>query len=235
MLVLVGERASAEIIAALRENGFEPLSIPPAPNLQNGVSSHTDMLLFMGFGRLFCHASYYEKHKDLIDRILCAAKLSLCLSYEKWGDKYPADVLFNACLIGNTLICNEKSVSRLILDAARKDGCNIIGVAQGYTKCSVCPVSDAAIITADKAIAKTCQNCGFDVLLISEGHVSLPPYDFGFIGGAGGLCGDTVYFCGNVELHPDADSIKDFCQKHGKSVVSLSGGELFDVGSLFYI
>ncbi|MBE6583360.1 MAG: hypothetical protein E7649_00070 [Ruminococcaceae bacterium] len=235
MFVLIDERASVEAITALRNKGFEPILMPPSPHLQTGVSSHTDMLVFMGFGRLFCHVSYYEQHKHIIDKICYASDLSLCLSDEKWSDKYPSDVLFNACLIGNTLICNEKSVSSLILDAARKDGCKVINVSQGYTQCSVCPVSDTAIITADKAIVKACQNCGFDVLLISEGHVYLPPYDFGFIGGASGLCGDTVYFCGNIDLHPDAASIKAFCQKHGKTVVSLSGGELFDVGSLFFI
>lgn len=234
MLVLVDERVSAEMLSALRQKGFEPILLPPAPGLQTGVSSHADMLLFMGFGRLFCHASYYEDNKKLISRICDEAGLELALSDEKWTKEYPSDVLFNACLLRNRLICNKKTVSSLILSAAQENGCEIINVPQGYTKCSICPVSDTAIITADKAIAKTCQNCGFDVLLISEGHVSLPPYDFGFIGGAGGISCDTVYFCGNVDLHPDAHIIKEFCQKHGKTVVSLSNGELFDVGSLFF-
>lgn len=235
MLVLVDERVSAETLSALRKKGFETILLPPSPNLQPAVSSHADMLLFMGFGRLFCHASYYEQHKELIDIIRSAAKLELTLSDEKWTKEYPSDVLFNACLLRNRLICNKKTVSSLILSAAQESGCEIINAPQGYTKCSICPVSDTAIITADKAIAKACQNCGFDVLLISEGHVSLPPYDFGFIGGASGLCGDTVYFCGNIELHPDAHIIKEFCQKHEKNVVSLSRGELFDFGSLFFI
>ena len=106
---------------------------------------------------------------------------------------------------------------------------------QGYTKCSVCVVSDNAIITADRAIATACAAVGIDVLTVSEGHISLPPYNFGFIGGASCACGDNVYFCGSLDTHPDGESIKEFCKNHGKLAVSLSDGELQDVGSLFFV
>ena len=112
MLVAVDHRASADIIAALREKAFEPMLMPPAPELSAGVSSHTDMLMFVGFGRLFCHVSYYEANKALISRICDESGLELTLSNENWSDKYPADVLFNACLLGNRLICNKKTVNK---------------------------------------------------------------------------------------------------------------------------
>ena len=235
MQVITDQRLTSASLSALHCEGFETVLLPPADYLQAGVSSHADMLFFIGFGRLFCHSLYYRHNTALIDNICLSANAVLTVSDEPTGEKYPLDVLFNACLLGNKLICNEKTVSKLISDAARDHGCAIVQVPQGYTKCSVCPVSDNALITADRAIATACASVGIDVLLIREGYVSLPPYSFGFIGGASGSWGDKVYFCGSLSTHPDGDKIEAFCRKHGKIAVSLSEGELQDVGSLFII
>ena len=235
MFAITDCRISAEAVSALEKYGFESILLRPADYLSPSVASHTDMLLFIGFGRIFCHRRYFESNSALIDRIAALSGLELTLSDEPTGEKYPLDVLFNACLVGKSLICNEKTVSKLIFEAAQCSGCEIIGVPQGYSKCSVTVVSDNAVITADKAIAAACKNAGIDVLEISEGHISLPPYDFGFIGGASGSCGDNVYFCGSLDTHPDGERIKVFCAKHEKTAISLTGGELQDTGSLFFI
>ena len=234
MFVITDERIDTSALSALNEEGFESILLPPADYLSEAVAGHTDMLIFMGFGRLFCHRHYYDSNIELIDSICKLSGNALTLSDEPIGEKYPLDVLFNACLIGNALLCNTKTVSRLIYNTAIENGYRIIDVPQGYTKCSVCAVSNMALITADVAIASACQS-EFDVLLISEGHISLPPYDYGFIGGTSGVFGQNVYFCGSLDTHPDGEKIKDFCCKHHKNVVSLSDGILQDVGSLFFI
>jgi SAM-dependent methyltransferase len=236
MIALTDCRIDAVCLDAIKENGIDDIiTLPPADYLHPSVSSHTDMLIFIGFGKIFCHYEYYTVNKALIDGLANKIGASISLSQEPTGAEYPRDVLFNACLVGNNLICNTKTVSHLILDAAVKHGCRIIHVPQGYSKCSVCIVSDEAIITSDKAIYKTCNAAGIDVLLVREGHISLTGMNYGFIGGASGVCGDKVFFCGNIDLHPDAKNIKAFCQKHKKTAVSLSDEELNDVGSIFFI
>ena len=235
MYALIDCRADGTSLSALKNLGYTPILMPPADYLEETVASHTDMLLFIGFGRLFCHSRYYNKNRELIDRISLLSGLELVISNEETANKYPLDVLFNACLVNNTLICNEKSVSRLIIKSAVAANCKIINVPQGYTKCSICPVSDNAIITADKAIAAACSSAGMDVLLISEGDVTLPPYNFGFIGGTAGYNNDTVFFCGDIDSHRDANAIRAFCEKHKKTVLSLSGESLQDVGTIFFI
>ncbi len=235
MLVITDRRIDSSSLSSLENYGFEPILLPPADYLAKAVSAHTDMLVFIGFERLFCHEKYYAKNASVIDRISSLAALDLVLSDEQTGEKYPFDVLFNACVVGNRLICNEKTVSKLILELARENKYEIISVPQGYTKCSVAVVSDNAIITADKTIASACENVGIDVLEISEGHISLPPYSFGFIGGASGVCYDNVYFCGLLDSHHDGERIKKFCEKHHKTAISLTNAELQDVGSLFFI
>lgn len=235
MFAITDERIAHDSLSALVDLGFEPILLPKSDYLSKPVAGHTDMLIFIGFGRLFCHEKYYRKNSALIDRICALSGSELTLSNEPTGNKYPFDVLFNACIVGKRLICNEKTVSQMILNAALENGYEVINVPQGYTKCSVCVVSDNAIITADKAISTACAFHGIDVLTVSEGHVSLPPYDYGFIGGASGCFGDNVFFCGNISSYPDGALIAKFCAKHKKNAISLSDGELQDVGSLFFV
>lgn len=234
MRVAVDRRISKGSLLSLRSFGFEPVLMPPSPLLQPGVASHTDMLIFIGFGGIFCHTSYYEANRELINE-LAGDKYTVYVSHEQMSSDYPSDVLFNGCILGKHLICNTKTISRLILDAAENNGYNILHVPQGYTKCSICIVDANALITSDRAIARICSNIGIDVLTVSEGHISLPPYSYGFIGGAGGSCGESVYFCGSLDKHPDGEAIKNFCKKYGKSAISLSDEQLLDVGSLYFI
>ena len=53
---------------------------------------------------------------------------------------------------------------------------------QGYTKCSILPIREKAIITSDKNIAKELLNYDFDVLLLPSGDIILPSLNYGFIG-----------------------------------------------------
>ena len=235
MIALVDERINDSSLLNLKKIGAEPFLMPPAQFLQKGVASHPDMLVFVGFGKLFCHKTYYEANKFLIDEIISASRLELILSNEKISEKYPHDVKFNAAIVGNTLICNKKNVSQLILAEADKNNYPIINVPQGYTKCSTCVVSDNAIITADRPIYDACIAHGIDALLIDEGNIDLPGYDYGFIGGASGIFDDSVYFCGDISKHPNGKEIIEFCQEHGKTAISLSDQRLFDIGTILFI
>ena len=235
MIVLVDQRIDNTSLLTLKKTGAECFLVPPSSFIQVGVASHPDMLFFVGFGKIFCHKKYLEANRSLVESIVDASRLELALSDEEIGKKYPHDVKFNAAMVGNNLICNKKTVSKLILTSAAQNGCRIIDVPQGYTKCSTCVVSDNAVITADKPIFDACLAHNIDALLISEGNIDLPGYDYGFIGGASGCYGKSIYFCGDITRHPDEKEIIDFCQKHGKTAISLSNQRLFDVGTLMFI
>jgi hypothetical protein len=98
-------------------------------------------------------------------------------------------------------------------------------------------VSENAVITADKNIARTAEAAGADALLISTApeKIRLDGYDYGFIGGASGMLEDTVYFTGDISSHPDAERIAEFCKAHKKKkMISLSKETLCDVGGIFF-
>ena len=216
----------------LRERGFEPIKLPLFSALQAPVSAHPDMLLFLGKGRLFCHGDYCSIAENELALIAKITGAELVRTRDAMGKEYPSDVIFNAAAVGDCLICRRDAVSPSIVGLYNDD--EIINVKQGYAKCSVCVVNGNAIITADPSIVRAAEKKGIDVLSVSPNGVRLDGYDCGFIGGASGADDENVYFCGNIDLHPDGEIIKDFCRKHGKSAVSLSDEPLYDYGTLIF-
>jgi hypothetical protein len=233
MIVLTDERISPECEDALLKWGFETVKLPAYRGLQSPVSAHPDMLLFVGKRKLVCHEKYYTVAKNEIDRAVSVGGLELALTDEAWSDEYPRDVIFNAAPVGEMLICNEKSVSPAVLGLYGKE--NIINVKQGYSKCAMVTVSDSGIITADPSIVSAAQKNGIDVLKISCQGTKLDGYDTGFIGGASGDDGEHIFFTGDLDSHPDAEKIRDFCRKHGREAVSLGNSALYDYGTLIFI
>jgi len=235
MLAVTDHRLPEGCQASLRNRGFELLLLPPFPALPAPVASHPDMLLFIFGGVLLTHRDYYRIAKREIGHTRSVGGLELVLSDEPVGDKYPRDMLFNAAPVGRFIFGREDSMSRHILQVSAGKGMRIVDVRQGYARCSTVIVGDSAIITQDRGIAGRARECGIDVLLVRPGHVRLDGYDTGFIGGASGVCRGLVYFCGNIDTHPDGEQIRRFITAHGYKVVSLGKGELFDAGTLFFI
>lgn len=237
MLAITDTRMRDDMICSLQGKGFNILKMPPATYLSAPVASHADMLIFMGYGRLVCHRRYYAENKDIIDLIARASSLEVMLSDENTDGKYPHDVLFNCLTLKDqgVLLCNKKTVSRLILDLAAEHGATVLHTNQGYTKCSVCNVSEDAIITSDVSIHGICTQNGIHSLLVSPDGVALAGMSCGFIGGASGSDGRYTYFCGDITSHPDGQNIKNFCNEYQKPAVSLANTPLYDLGTVFFV
>lgn len=224
MYVFTDCRLTAEALQTLTLYGHTPIPCLPHPTLDSAVASHPDMLLFPCECGIFVHAEHNLIHGDL----------PLIPVKQVPAQKYPHDVLLNAARIGKYLVCRPDAVAEELLQYAGEQGLCVLPVKQGYTKCNLCVVSDNAAITEDASVAAALCSVGIDVLHIQAGGVSLPPYPYGFIGGASGNDGEHVFFCGDLALHPDGKRIADFCQKHGKAHVSLASHPLRDVGSLLF-
>ena len=84
-------------------------------------------------------------------------------------------------------------------------------------------------------MSRALSNCGIKVTKIQNGAIALPPYEYGFIGGAAGVFKDKVYFSGNVERHPDGKRIIDAITGEGFVPISLSDEPLADVGRIIFI
>ena len=226
MLAFISKTADGKIIHELEANGFTVSPLPPHPSLDKPVNTHSDMLLLVVGNTVFTHNEYF---------IPSLAKRETIIIPETLGNKYPNDILLNIAIVGKHVFANIKHASKSVLDHLSRLGLEIHGVSQGYAHCSTCIISDNAAITADEGIAVAMRNVGIDVLLIEKGYISLPPYEYGFIGGTSGTTNDTVFFCGSLSYHPDGEKIKQFITKHGKNICELSDAPLCDVGGITFI
>ncbi|MGB2631100.1 MAG: DUF6873 family GME fold protein [Candidatus Omnitrophota bacterium] len=146
---------------------------------------------------------------------------------------YPHTVKYNAVRIGKVLIHNLEYTDRMILKKARENGIKAVNAAQGYARCSVLKISEAALVTSDASIATAAVPEGLDVLQVLPGSVLLSGEKYGFLGGAGGKLPDgRVLILGDIGRHPQADMITDFMREHGVKYIDLPGLPLYDAGGL---
>ena len=234
MICVCDYRTPAGVLDSL-DKKFEIIQLPPDPSLPEAVNGHSDLLIFKFDNKLVTRKSYYPTAKEKIDLICQKSGIELILSDAEADDKYPNDCGLCAAVSGRNIICRKISADAEILRLASDFGYNILNVPQGYSKCSCAVLADGAIVTSDRGIATVTVKNGIDTLLISKGHVELPGYSYGFIGGASGLCGNILYFCGDLKSHPDHEAIEEFARKHNTECILLSDEKLYDVGSLIFI
>ena len=225
MRAYLSQNADKRIIDALEQKGFEIIPLAPFSALCYPVDTHADMLLLAIGNTVFVHKDYKI---DLVG-------FNVIKIDEPISNKYPNDVLLNVAIVGKNAFCNTKYTSKTVIKYLEENNYAIHHVGQGYAHCSTCILGENAIISADLGIVQAAQKAGIDALLISSGHISLQPYDYGFIGGSCGSCEDKIYFGGSLKYHPDGEKIRLFCENHNKIVVELFDAPLVDVGGILFI
>lgn len=132
------------------------------------------------------------------------------------GVVYPYNIGFNAVCLDKYFIHNLKYTNPRLITCAERFGLVPVNVKQGYTKCSCVVVDGKSIITADEGIYSVLSKIkNINVLKIRKGYVNLSGFDYGFLGGASGRVGDTLYFAGDITKHPDYEKINAFVSEKG--------------------
>ena len=227
--VIIDYRTQAQTVKSLSELGFEVIKTLPINSLYEQVCGHSDMQLHIADENVICHPQTFEYYKENLGEYKVIAGSSELKS------KYPYDIAYNVCKTGKYVICNMAYAEKKIIEYYTEKGFEFINTKQGYAKCNICIVNDQSIITSDNGIYNALKNKNLDVLKIRQGCISL--YDMsGFIGGATGLLSDSLLaFNGDIRCHPDCENIISFCRNVGVDVISLSDGQLEDIGSIFVV
>jgi len=228
--------ANENVTRALRMNdSFKEHSIITVPELYNvdkKITDHTDLGVFIN-KTIICEPTIYSRLRDCL----------MELNGENWTDKnlicgkshlapeYPNNIAYNALMMRNHFFHLLNATDNEILESIKAIQIN---VKQGYTRCSCLPVGDMAAITEDVSLANHLSNNGYKVLKIEPGHVDLPGYPYGFIGGSGGTVESSVVLNGSLSFHPDKNRIETFIEAQGYNIVELHGGRLVDCGSILY-
>lgn len=182
---------------------------------------------------------------------------------DKLGPSYPADIIYNAvCTRSFVFHLIEKTDPELMEayvtwrrglafetppiddEGHFREETKVIGVRQGYARCTCLPVTNDSFITSDRGVAQALKDQGASILLIEEGHIKLRGFNHGFIGGTAGniyinSSGITdqkaIVFNGDLSAHPDFEKITGFIKSRNILPVWFDDYELEDVGSILAI
>lgn len=224
--VLIGESYREKLEEPLDILNIQPIWLPDNPKVDPRLRGHADLsVIHMGENRFIAQGNN-------IVNILTNRGFSIRSALSAQSAVYPADCGLNGCIVGNYFIHNTAYSDSAVLQSLGNR--KIIRVGQGYAKCSVCVVDRDSMITSDPGIAAAAAAHGIDVLKISQGHIELAGFAYGFIGGSTfKLSAHELAFTGNLEHHPDKAAILDYLSKKGITPIFLTDEPIFDVGSVF--
>ena len=231
-LLIVDSRITSKCESSLLKEGFTLIKLPRDSHLGEAVASHPDTVMFRLENEIITTAEYCDDAPFVFSDIreFCP-DLRINFTADERNAKYPCDCVMNALTVGKKIFCKKDTASVGLIELAKRLGYEIIHTSQGYPACSVLAFGNNAI-TSDRGLGAVMEKNGVLVTYITEGGISLPPYEYGFIGGASGVVGNKIYFFGDVMTHPDGDIICRTIKEAGFIPISLSDEPLSDFGGI---
>ena len=141
--------------------------------------------------------------------------------------KYPNDIAYNVCQIGENIIGSKYTDSTI--------NPNII-VKQGYTKCSIAVTGENSCITSDRQIYKVLRKNNVDVCFIEEHNIKLLDRNSeytkmeGFIGGACFIFDNNFVLFGDIESLKSKELLKQHLYKYNLNLIDFKGLSVNDYG-----
>ena len=224
------EKHAKVFIADTEIEGAIVIKPPKMDMLEKSLSHHADLsICIVSEKKAVCppeSCAYYKLALGMYGFSVIEGKTNL-------GKHYPLDSAYNVCIVGNKCFVNTKICDPVLLKTVVDEGKEIIDVPQGYTKCSICPIDENTIITADARICSEAKKRGMECLLISNEGVYLEGYDYGFFGGACGmLSGKVLLINGEISTMKSAEKIQSFLSEKKIEIQSLRKGKVCDIGSI---
>jgi len=210
--IYVSSNAGEPMKRHLLDRGYMPVMISGTPFVQKEISTHPDIYM--------CKMGT-EDSSPVFRGIP-----------EKLGCRYPEDIIYNAACTGKYFMHNLEYTDPSLLKTAVKMDMEPVNIPQGYGKCSIVVVDENSVITSDRGIYAAASAGGPECLLVSPGHIKLPGYRYGFIGGASGRAGREILFNGALNRHPDFEKICRFIRSRDLEPVWFPEYELEDTGSV---
>lgn len=216
------------------ENGFNL-------NIYDEISAHPDI--------------YYAKVGDMVFAAPCKKDklpFNVVNCTTEVEGKYPKDVPYNICVVGNNALHNFKHTDSIIKFYLERHNYNMVHVEQGYTNCSTVVIDMDSCITSDIGIAKALMDLGVDTLFVTEpdiklkrrtntifvdeSRMSFENSDMqGFIGGACARLGDTVIVFGDIANLINGNKIRKFVEKKGLKLHYFEGLDVVDYGGVLEV
>lgn len=218
----------------LKSLGYILIEIKSKINVYDEISSHVDIFCCKINDILIVEPSIYNflKEKEYkFKNVICGNKSILA--------KYPLDVLYNVCCIGENVVHNFKYTDKKILEIIQKENMKMININQGYSNCSIAVIDEKSVIVTDKKIAEKLIENNIDVLLIEEKiDIKLLKNDGtyssmnGFIGGSIARIQNKVIVFGDITKIDKEGKIQKFIQKRNLEIIDFKGLDVIDYGGI---
>lgn len=231
MHCFVDYRVTKEELLKLSKLNMNPILIPKCDEVYEAINGHPDIQINILRNKSHSQIILQKNIQKCFKEILKVNNINYIISKNSLSNTYPGDIILNSLILENYFIHNLKYSDEELLNSQNSKV--HINVPQGYTKCSILPVRDNALITSDKGIFESLKDYNFDILLLPPGDILLPSLNYGFIGGVGGMISnDKMAFFGDLDSYKWGDEIKKFLFKHDVLPIALRKGKLIDRGSL---
>lgn len=196
-------------------NYFNVIKLPLTDDVYEEISGHSDIFYCKINNQIIAAPNAKVLEKDFkLGRI-------------KVQKKYPLDVPYNACQVGERIIGSKYLDDSIVPD---------IVVKQGYVKCSIAVTSDKSCITTEKKIAEVLNKNNIDALYIEENNIKLLKKDksisnmHGFIGGASLVFDNKFVLFGDINMLKNKDKILEYIYKYNLELVDFKGLDVYDYG-----
>ena len=232
MHCFVDYRVTKEELLNLSTLNMNPILIPKCSEVYEAINGHPDIQLNILKNKSLSQIIVQKDISKCFKEILKANSINYIISKNSLSNTYPGDIILNSLILENYFIHNLKYSDEELLKSQNSKV--HINVPQGYTKCSILPVRDNALITSDRGIFESLKDYDFDILLLPPGDILLPSLNYGFIGGVGGMISnDKMAFFGDLDSYKWGAEIRKFLFKYDVLPIALRKGKLIDRGSLF--
>lgn len=234
MNCFIDYRTTKEEINNLKKLNINPIIVPKCDYVYEAINGHVDIQLNIlknnSTNQIIIHKDIPNSFKELLNK----NQIKYIVSKTSLSNTYPGNIILNSLVLDKYLIHNLKYTDTNLLESQCFK--ELINVPQGYTKCSILPIRENALITSDNGIYNILKNYDFDILFLPPGDILLPPLNYGFIGGVGGMISNNeMAFFGDLDSYKWGEELKDFLYKYDVSPISLRKGKLMDRGSLFTV
>jgi hypothetical protein len=193
------------------------------------ISGHPDIFFCPTPAGLIVAPNLPKKYFKILDQ----HSTSYTIGNLPIGTKYPESARYNALFADGKLIHNPE-ISDPVIQKLNPE-VEIFRVRQGYTRCSLIPLTNNTFITSDRGIEKTLKQNQFEVLFIDPSSIKLESFKHGFIGGACGIHDNSLFICGSLKYFKEKEFIEEFTYNAGIEIIELYDGPPMDIGTLIFL
>ena len=214
----------------IQDIGYEIIEVQTNQEVYPEISSHADIFVCKVRNEIIIEPS--QKFKELSNFVYGEEKIRI---------KYPQDIKYNVCIIGNIAIHNLNYTDKILKQKLIDNHFELVNTTQGYTNCSIAVINENSAIVTDKGLNKILQKHGIktlylnerlDIKLLKENKYSEKK---GFIGGCISRLGDKVIIFGDLDKIDSKNKMRNFINEKGLEIIEFKGLDVIDYGGLIEI